>query len=190
METPVVAVYDANILYAIPVCDCLMWVALEGLVRPRWSAEIHEEWMRTLLVRRPDLTREQLDWRREAMDTALPDALVTGYRKHIRSLWLPDADDRHILATAIEARATHIVTYNVKDFPLEVLKPLGVEPVHPDDFLEGLYAEHAEAVLRAVRNQRAAMKRRPRSPAEIIQTFRNAHLERFATLLESRLAEI
>ncbi len=57
MEVPVVAVLDANVLHAIPVCDCLLWVALEGLVRAHWTEEIHEEWIRSLLARRPDLTR-------------------------------------------------------------------------------------------------------------------------------------
>jgi hypothetical protein len=61
VETPVVAVYDANVLYAIPVCDCLMWVALEGLVRARWSVEIHEEWIRNLLMRRIGNTTRAFD---------------------------------------------------------------------------------------------------------------------------------
>jgi hypothetical protein len=190
VELPVAAVYDANVLYTIPVCDCLMWVAVEGLVRAHWSAELHEEWMRNLLIRRPDLTREQLERRRNAMETALPDALITGYRKHIRSLQLPDPGDRHVVAAAITARATHIVTYNVKDFPRRVLTPLGVEATHPDDFLTDLYAEAPERVLTAVRNQRAALKRTLRTPAHMVATFRKNHLKRFATLLEDRLADI
>ena len=46
------------------------------------------------------------------MDTAIPDALVTGYDGLIEELTLPDADDRHVLAAAIRAQASVIVTSN------------------------------------------------------------------------------
>jgi predicted nucleic acid-binding protein len=37
-------------------------------------------------------------------------------------LTLPDADDRHVLAAAIRSSADVIVTFNLGDFPPEVLK--------------------------------------------------------------------
>lgn len=164
MRLPVVAVYDANVLYAIAVCDCLMWIAVEGLVQARWSAAIHEEWMRNLALRRPDLSREQLQRRRRAMETALPDARVVGYHRHLAALALPDPDDRHVLAAAITARASLIVTYNVRDFPAPALAPFDVEAVHPDEFLTRLYAAAPARVLSDVRNQRLALKRTDPTP--------------------------
>lgn len=38
-----------------------MHLALTGAYRARWSAQVHDEWKRNLLINRPDLTREQLD---------------------------------------------------------------------------------------------------------------------------------
>ena len=38
----------------------MMWLAVHELIRPKWTEQIHEEWMRNLLKDRPDLTREQL----------------------------------------------------------------------------------------------------------------------------------
>ena len=55
------------------------------------------------------------------MDQTVPDCLVTGFEELIDSLELPDPEDRHILAAAIRSQAGVIVTYNVKDFPEEVL---------------------------------------------------------------------
>jgi hypothetical protein len=72
------AVYDACVLYPAPLRDFLMWLALSGRFRAKWSLEIHNEWTRNLLKNRPDLTAEQLNRTSELMDQALPDARVTG----------------------------------------------------------------------------------------------------------------
>lgn len=51
------ALYDACVLYPAPLRDLLMRLALTDLFRARWTDDIHEEWMRSLLANRPDLTR-------------------------------------------------------------------------------------------------------------------------------------
>ena len=51
------------------------------------------------------------------MTRAFPEAVVTGHRRHVRSIALPDADDRHVVAAAIKAKRQHIVTCNLGDFP-------------------------------------------------------------------------
>jgi hypothetical protein len=55
-----------------------MHLALTGIFRAHWSAEVQEELMRTLLKNRPDLTRGKLERTRHLMDKAVPDAVVTG----------------------------------------------------------------------------------------------------------------
>jgi hypothetical protein len=42
-----------------------------------------------------------------------------------------------VLAAAIRGGAQAIITANAKDFPAAALTPLGLEAVHPDDFLLG-----------------------------------------------------
>lgn len=59
-----VAVYDACVLYPAPLRDLLMHLALSGLYRARWSARIHDEWIAALLEKRPDLSRDNLEWTR------------------------------------------------------------------------------------------------------------------------------
>ncbi|MFN9030112.1 MAG: hypothetical protein ACK54C_06030 [Betaproteobacteria bacterium] len=46
------------------------------------------------------------------MDTGFPDACVQGHEPLISAIELPDADDLHVLAAAIRARAEVIVTFN------------------------------------------------------------------------------
>ena len=58
---PVLAVYDACVLYPAPLRDLLLHLACVGLVRPRWTDAIHEEWTRNLLANRPVLARAQLE---------------------------------------------------------------------------------------------------------------------------------
>ena len=98
-----------------------MHLALTDLFRAKWTDDIHEEWMRSVLKNRPDLRREQLERTRDLMNAHVRDCLVTGYEDLIDSLALPDPDDRHVLAAAIRAGAEVIVTFNLKDFPPNAL---------------------------------------------------------------------
>ncbi|MFM7881545.1 MAG: PIN domain-containing protein, partial [Microcystis panniformis] len=50
------ALFDACVLYAAPLRDFLMRLALTDLFRAKWTDEIHDEWIRNLLKNRPDLT--------------------------------------------------------------------------------------------------------------------------------------
>jgi hypothetical protein len=97
--------YDANVLYPAELRNLLMHLALVGVFRAKWSADVHEEWMSSLLANRPDLTRKKLERTRQLMDKAAPDALVTGYEHLIPGLVLPDPKDRHVLAAAIRGGA-------------------------------------------------------------------------------------
>ena len=51
-----------------------MQLALTDLYRARWTEQIHQEWIRSLLKKRPDLTAEQLDYTRQpkTIDQHLP----------------------------------------------------------------------------------------------------------------------
>ncbi|MBD9466542.1 PIN domain-containing protein [Pseudomonas sp. Pdm06] len=73
-HSPYTAVYDANVLYPAPLRDFLMRLALTGAYRARWSAQIHDEWKRNLLMKRPDLTVDQVNRTSALMDRAIPDA--------------------------------------------------------------------------------------------------------------------
>jgi predicted nucleic acid-binding protein len=152
------ALLDANVLYPSELRSFLLHLALTGLFRARWSAEIHEEWMTALLEKRPDLSREKLERTRALMDRHAMDALVTGYEDLVPNLRLPDANDRHVLAAAIRARADVIVTLNLRDFPSDVLSPLGIEARHPDEFVMHLLDLSPELVMRAAQDHRQSLK--------------------------------
>lgn len=174
--TGFVAVYDACVLYPAPLRDLLMHLALSGLFRARWSNQIHDEWIEAVLRQRPDLTREQLQWTRGQMDMAVPDCLVTGYEGLVPTLRLPDPDDRHVLAAAIRAGAGAIVTYNLRDFPDDVLAPHGMGAQHPDQFIEHAFDLNPVAVCKAVRDHRLSLRNPPRSVDELLDVYQNQGL--------------
>lgn len=148
-------IYDACVLYPAPLRDFLMWLALSGRFRARWTAAIHAEWTRSVSENRPDLSMEQLGRTVALMNAAVPDALVIGYEPLITGLALPDPNDRHVLAAAIRCSASVIVTFNEKDFPASQLAPFGVEAQHPDAFVEYLFDLDPAAVVNAAQKQRS-----------------------------------
>ena len=160
-HSPFTAVYDACVLYPAPLRDFLMWLALSGRFRARWTQEIHREWKRNLLKNRTDLTIEQLDRTSELMDRAIPDACVYDFEDLITGLSLPDTNDRHVLAAAIRCGAGVIVTFNLKDFPDTCLAPYGVEAQHPDEFVENLFHLDQAVVISAAQRQRQQLKLPP-----------------------------
>jgi len=151
------AFYDANVLYPSGLRNFLMYLALTGIFRAHWSAEVHDEWIRNLLKNRPDLTTDKLDRTRQLMDKALPDALVTGYEHLIDSVELPDRDDRHVLAAAIHCGARVIVTLNLGDFPAQALDKFSIEAQHPDDFILALLENSPDRVTDAARTHRMSL---------------------------------
>jgi hypothetical protein len=83
---------------------------VDGVFHAKWPADVHEEWMSSLLANRPDLAREKLERTRQLIDKAAPHALVIGYEHLIAGLTLPDPKDRHVLAAAIRGGASVVVT--------------------------------------------------------------------------------
>jgi predicted nucleic acid-binding protein len=146
-----------------------MHLALTGLFRAKWSADIHEEWISALLRNRPDLTRTKLERTRMLMDQHATDALVTDYQHLIPGLQLPDPNDRHVLAAAIRARADVIVTINLRDFPPEVMATFGIEAQHPDEFILHLLDLAPGVVARAAHDHRLSLK----NPAKTIEAYLN-----------------
>ena len=163
-----VAFYDANVLYPAELRSFLMYLALTGLFRARWSNTVHEEWISNLLSNRPDLTRQKLERTRQWMDKAALDALVEDYEDLIPSLSLPDENDRHVLAAAIRGGAKVIVTKNLKDFPVEVLQKHKIEAQHPDKFILNLIDQAPKLVLQSAEEHRQALRNPPKTITEYL----------------------
>jgi len=134
-KNTLIAVLDACVLYPASMRDILLRLARMGLYAPKWSDEINAEWMRNLLENRDDLKEETLERTLGRMNTVFDKANITNFDHHIPTIQLPDLDDRHVVACAIQCEAEIIVTKNLKDFPPEELEKFNITAQHPDDFI-------------------------------------------------------
>ncbi len=182
-----VAVLDANVLYPPSLRDLLMWLASVRIYAPRLTEEIHTEWIRNVLADNPEVTPAQLDRTRCLMNQVTPNCVVSGYEARLPTLSLPDEGDRHVLAAAIEAGASVIVTYNLSDFPDSVLRGYGIQALHPDVFLSALFDQEAALFLRGVQAHRASLKNPPKTAQDYLTTLRITGLKRLALRLEAFL---
>jgi len=180
---PVVAIFDACVLFPPSLRDFLVWLAITGACRARWSDAIHDEWIRNVLANRPRVQKGSLERCRQLMDENVPDSLVTGFESLIPSLSLPDPDDRHVLAAAIHGGADSIVTFNLKDFPSQVLSAYQIEAIHPDDFVSQLLETSVASVCLAARRQRELLKNPSKTVAEHLGTLEVVGLVQTAALL-------
>ena len=177
------ALFDANILFGARVRSLLMELAMSGLFRPRWSEDIHREWM-TAVSKKRDIPIAQLEPTRIAMDESVPDGLVTGYQPLISSLNVPDPDDRHVLAAAIRCHASVIVTFNEQDFPGELLDSYGIHTRHPDQFILDVDGVDPGVLVESARADLAHYQRPPLSVDEYIDGLRAAGLPKTADYLK------
>ena len=163
-----VVLLDANVLYPATLRDFLMTLATSGLYSAKWTEQIHDEWIRNLLEKRPDLDAAALTRTRELMNRAVQDCLVTGHELLIEGLVLPDPDDRHVLAAAIRCGAQIIITHNLKDFPSDILDRYGIEAMLPDEFLEFQFGLKPDLVIKAAKEQRARLKNPSKTADEFL----------------------
>jgi predicted nucleic acid-binding protein len=170
-------VLDTCVLYPAHLRDTLLRLAERSLYRPLWSADIVEELHRNLLKAGLDETavsRLGLE-----MQRAFHDAEVEGYLTLVDSMTC-DEKDRHVLAAAVRANAGAIVTFNVTDFPPASVDPVGVDIIHPADFLLDLLCLAPSVVLSELTNQAAANRRAPKTIVALLDVLGRAGVASFA----------
>ncbi len=139
------AVLDTCVIYPTVMREMLLGAARLGHFTPIWSARILEEWARAArklgptgeAQARAEIALTQANW---------PNAEHASNEGLQNRLWLPDAADIHVLATAVAASADMIVTVNAKDFPRNILSEEGLERRDPDTLLHGFWQSDPEGL--------------------------------------------
>lgn len=173
---------DACVLYPTVMREVVLGVAAQGLFSPRWSPRILEEWARAARKIGPEgetIARGEI----AGINARFPDAEIRIPQGVEARLWLPDANDVHVLAAAIGCSADAIMTVNTKDFPRNFLSEEGVERVDPDGFLIGLYDRHPDQVQAAGDAVLAEARRLSGEDWEMRKLMRKARLPRLGKRL-------
>jgi hypothetical protein len=177
------ALLDACVLYPTVMRELLLGAAAAGLYEPRWTPRIAEEWALAARRHGPDgeaQTRGEI----ALAQARFPRVLAVPSPGVEARLWLPDANDVHVLAGAIAAHADVIVTANAKDFPRNILAEEGLSRADPDAFLLGLF-EASPHVMRPVAEAVLAEARRLSEEDWTLRTLmKKARLPRFGKALE------
>ena len=171
------AVLDACVLVPIALADTLLRVAEKGLYRPLWTDRILSEAQAAIEEVHPGI---DVSKRFAGMREAFDDSLITGWEDLEGGLSLPDEDDRHVVAAAIKGGAQAIITANLADFPAAALGPLGLEAVHPDDFLLDQLDLSPPTILQVIREQAAHTRRPPITPQDLATLLGRAGVPGFA----------
>lgn len=139
------AVLDTCVIYPTVMREMLLGAARVGLYTPLWSARILEEWARASVKLGP--TGEAQARSEIALTRAnWPKAEVAPAPGTEQRLWLPDAADVHVLATAVSGSADVIVTVNRRDFPRHLLAEEGVDRIDPDTLLVQFWRDEPEKI--------------------------------------------
>ena len=130
--TPLV-VLDACVLANFSLCDTLLRLAEPPrLFEPKWSEEIIRETTRTLELKLgwPNSLTAHLE---RELHAHFSEAWISGYESLIARM-TNDEKDRHVVAAAIHSGSPMILTFNLRHFKAEHLKPWGVVALHPQSF--------------------------------------------------------
>ncbi|WP_311519483.1 PIN domain-containing protein [uncultured Actinomyces sp.] len=164
-------VLDANVLFPIVQVDLLMHLAHQRTYVPLWSSQILDEVVKAL-VETGRTTEERALRRTSRMNESFPDAQVHNWEELVKGIrGIPDANDKHVVAAAIEGNASAIVTNNLKDFPDEALSLHGLHAKSCDEFLLDLYDLYPVAFEIAFEQMRKTRKKPPVSVDDLVSAL-------------------
>ena len=103
---------DACVLYPTVLREIVIGTASRGLFTPLWSERILEEWRRAA-EKRGEAGIAEVEI--AALKALFPVAMVRSSPETEARLSLPDADDVHVLAAAIDGGADELLTLNLKE---------------------------------------------------------------------------
>ena len=183
------AILDANVLYPNTLRNLLLSLASDGIYHVKWTTEITQEWSRNLVADRPDIA-SKIDRLVELVNLSVQDCLVEGYEYIIPTIELPDLNDRHVVAAAVVGHADSIVTFNLKDFPAELIDKFGVDVQHPDDFLMNQLQLRQFDALEVMRKVRGRYRNPQLSAKEFIELVSRNGLPQTAQYLQTHMGLI
>lgn len=189
------ALIDACVLVSAPRRDLLLTLAEAEFFRVRWSRSIISETQSALRNIFEERGFEDHDARAaravRAMQTAFPEALVDDQEaQQPLTFGLPDPNDEHVLAAAVQTQAQAVVTDNLADFPASILSQMNIEARTADDFIADTIALDEGKAVAAIRDMRMRLRRPDMSPQEFLKSLETHRLFVTASILNNHADSI
>ena len=175
-------VLDTCVLYPMYLRDTLLRLAAGETYRPLWSGDILDELTRSLVER---IGRGEAKHLVGIVNAEFPDAHIVGHSALISAM-TNDPKDRHVLAAAVRANASGIVTFNVDDFPPAATEPFGIDVIHPDEFLVNQWDLAPRIVGSIIDEQLRGYRKPAMTRQELAERLTKSGCPRFAALLTAQ----
>jgi len=160
-------VLDANVLLQAPIRDTILRLAEAEIIAVFWSPAILAEVKRSFArVSGADEAQQRYVRLLTALRENFPLAFTDNRLDLLPNLPIA-VHDRHVLACALDAPASEILTDNTRHFPTGALAPYGIRAWHPGILLDSVLQHFPEALQSSLIAQGAAMHP-PRTLSQIL----------------------
>lgn len=174
-EFPTV-VLDSCVLIPSRLRDYLLSLAAERCYRPVWNDVILAELAWKEQQRHQAFGLSRTEARRiaagliEQMTSVFNDSTIDGWERLDGTLGLPDINDEQVLATAITANASMIVTSNLAHFPASAMTG-SIQVVSPQDFTARIAGMLPGPAITALCQMAARLRKPVMSPTALLDYF-------------------
>lgn len=149
-------IIDANVLVGVTKRTILFSLLRSGVLNAKWSDRVLQE-ARSALVRisirrghGEEFARNRSARIMENIENSFESSKLPPVPSGFQLVGLPDEDDEHVVQIAMFAKAKFIMTDNIRDFPEQLLSPLGISAIRPDDVFAMYVRHHWETVRSAL----------------------------------------
>lgn len=171
----------------------LLSFAEAGLFSIYWSDQLLDETegaIKVILNKRDhDAAEDHAREVRRLMNLAFPESTVNANSRLETSIGkLPDENDRHVIATAIKARADIIVTENLKDFPKKVLANFGLKAQASDAFIADMIDLYPDIAMNVVQLLMQRFRLSANTPGVLLDCMERTLLTQSVAQLKQQIA--
>ncbi|MFQ3355560.1 MAG: putative nucleic acid-binding protein [Paracoccaceae bacterium] len=175
-------ILDTCVLYPTVLRKILLELASSGLFEPFWSEKIFEELLNGS-KKVGALGQTQVRSEIAILKSKWPESLVNPDGFDLSVLWLPDKNDRHVLASAISCKADFIITLNIKDFPNGILGEFGLKNFTPDAFVRALRKCNSVCITDVIRGVFKAVGQNYKTEITLSRLLNKTYLPSMARLI-------
>jgi predicted nucleic acid-binding protein len=171
---------DANVLYSNTCRSLFIWLDTNGIVEISWSKEAWDEVFRNFAEKNDALTstRFQSSMQKNAIGM-FPRCMVS--LPKFKRIGLRDKDDEHILAAAIQAGASYLLSNDEVLLNEKLPAACKIKLMRPDEFLVSVAMKRApKGVLSAAESHRKSLIKSKPTQQEYIKSLHKAGLVKFS----------